>query len=183
VAPVLPALRRVCADQDGQPRAWATDVHAEDRRMKTAKKAAPSAGRSVGRVSTGRPAGGSCARTRWNVRAGEKTRARQAADDRRDHPRDLRPGRRTRKRRAARAAPRSPGQPKTHKLKSPGGPHALRPAAVSRGLVQQGSSDGSAAHNPPGWAFFRGLRAASQCGAQYEKACVARFLRRRETQR
>jgi hypothetical protein len=96
------------------------------------------------RFSAGRPAGGSCARTRGNGRApaentgtarGEPTAgapARRAAEA-------GAPEKPRRAHRAALTAPRSPGQPKTHRAKSRRGLHALPPAAVSRGLVHQGS--------------------------------------------
>ena len=70
---------------------------------------------------------------------------------RRDHPRDLRRGRRARKSRAPRRDHRA--NTKRIRRNRPEARHALRPAAVSRGLVQQGSCAGCAAHNPPGWVF------------------------------
>ena len=110
------------------------------------------------RFSAGRPAGGSCARTRGNGRApaekhghgtrrtdGGSTRATCAEAGAPEKPRRAHraaltaprsPGR---AHRAALTAPRSPGQPKTHRAKSRRGRHALPPAAVSRGLVHQGS--------------------------------------------
>jgi len=65
----LPALRRVCAREDGRPAARTTDVRAAAERMKTEEKDAQGADGGPGRVSAMRSGGGSCALTCWNVRA------------------------------------------------------------------------------------------------------------------
>ena len=56
---------------------------------------------------------------------------------------------------AARRAPHRDhrANPKRIRRNRAGVCHALRPAAVSRGLVQQESCDGCASPNSPGWAF------------------------------
>ena len=64
--------------------------------MKPEEKDAQGADGGVGRVSPGRPAGGSCARTRWNVRAqtekrGHGTRRTTARPPARPTPRPARP--------------------------------------------------------------------------------------------
>ena len=51
---------------------------------------------------------------------------------------------------ATHAAPRSTGQIRTHKAKSRAGSHALPHPVASRGLFQQESCAGRAAHNTPG---------------------------------
>jgi len=78
--------------------------------MKTAKKAAQSADGGVGRVSAGRPAGGSCVRTRGNGRAqaekrGHGTRRTTPESTARSAPRPARPAKTRGARRAAITGP------------------------------------------------------------------------------
>ena len=93
-----------------------------------------------------------CAHARKRARAGGKTRPRHAADvggtTRATCAGAGAPGK------AARRARRRDTRANTIRIRRnrAGARTALPPAAVSRGLVQQGSCAGCAAHNPPGLA-------------------------------
>ena len=154
VAFAPPALRRVRVDQDRPPRARAADVWAEQARMKQkTKKAAQGADDGRGEFPRGDPPAGALRTCTEACRRRSKRAVLTRTGARPNHGDERSRGRPAAKRREPRHASRSPGQHKKHRAKPRGGRHALRPAAVSRGLVQPGSCAGCAAHNPPGWPF------------------------------
>lgn len=148
----LPAQRRVCAREDRPSRARSRQRARqgradEDRKERSARSRARPGASFRTEIHRREPCGRAATRPRRQKNADSTSGAARP-----DHARELRRGRPAAKRRESRHASRSPGQPKTPKAKPRGGQHALRPAAVSRGLVQQGSRADCAAPNPPGYA-------------------------------